>query len=183
MKKIFTTSVFLLIAFMLFNCNTKNKSEKLSQLNTLQNMLDSTQRMLTNDINYDSINAYYNRVKIAQEKIGIFVKVMKEKEKSDYFQLLSTEKQFKIFIGGYSGYIDELEYSKNQISSLRKDVEESNLNSKQFEEYYTSEKKAIVILFHSVKSDVYKTTKNGEKFNLFEPKVLMLINKYQEKKK
>lgn len=183
MKKLIIYSFFLLIAIVLLNCNSGRKSERIAQLDSLHNFLDTVQTMLKNDINYDSVTTYYNKLKIYQEKIAPFLKKMDEKEKSDFFQLLSTEKQFKIFIGNYEGYKDELEYSKNQINTLRKDVEENNLNSKQFDEYYNAENKAIVILFHSVKMDTYKTLRNIEKFTEFESKVLMLIDKYQEKKK
>lgn len=181
MKKFLSYLVFLSTAFVLLNCNSGRKSERLSKIDTLQAMLDSTQIMLTETINYDSVLAYYNKLKINQDKIGSFFKKMNEKEKSDYFQFLSTEKQFKIFVASFEEYKNELDYSKNQISTLRKDVEGGNLTSNQFKEYFESENKAVVALFHSVKMDVYKTSRNVEKFLEFEPKVSSLISKYQEK--
>jgi hypothetical protein len=183
MKKIVLNLIFVVTAILLVNCNFDKKHERIARLDSLQVMLDNTQKMLFNDVNYDSVMSFYNKLKINQEIIGPHIKKMNEKEKSDFFQLLSTEKQFKSFIGNYDGYKNELDYSKNQIDMLRKDVEEGNLSKEQFNEYYSSENKAIVSLFHSVKMEVYKTGKNIEKYKLFEPKVLSLVNQYNEKKK
>lgn len=183
MKKIISTILIVIILTSIFlSCSHSDRENRLARVDTLSMVLAKVDSMLKFDIQYDSIMLKYNELKINKEALSPILLKMNQKEKSDYLQYTSSEKQFKIIIAAYENYKNELEISRKQVTDLKNDFENRVIKKDKFEAYYASENKAVYLLFNSVKTDVYKTKKHFEKFNYFQPVIEELMIKKGLKK-
>lgn len=176
MKKIIPIlTVIVLFAFICSGCGHSNREKRIARIDSLSTVLNEVDSMLTIGINYDSVFNKFNELKKNKEILSTYIPKLNEKEKSDYFQYISSEKHFKIIITAYDKYKRELDYSRKQLADLKGDVENKAIKKDKFEEFYNTESEAVYLLFNKVKTDAYKTQKHFEKDKIFLPLVEKLI--------
>ncbi len=178
MKRIAPFIIVVSLIGMLFttSCGHKKVKYRLAQIDTLTILLDKTELML-NEINNDSITAMLKEVQQKNEAIyPVSHTKLNMKERSDYFQFTSVEKQFKSYLNDHIKNLDELKLSRKQITDLKTDVENHAIKDKKFDEYYLTENTSVNTLFNMVKSSLYKLKQNTEKYNLFNPIITKLMN-------
>lgn len=175
MKKIaFITLVFIILT-QIFSCKHTNREHNLAKVDSLMVVLEKADNMLKTEINYDSVTFMFNELKNIEEAISPVLIKLTQKEKSDYMQLMSSEKHFKNLIASFDKYNEELEYSKKQLQNLKFDFENRIIKKEKFNEYLETEKKAVYSLLNSLKTEVYKNKKHFERFYYFNPIVEKII--------
>lgn len=157
------------------SCNRTKTKQRLAQIDTLSILLDKTELML-NEMNQDSITAMLKNTSLMNKAIAPYSHTkLNMQERSDYFQLASIEKQFKNYLADRIKGIEELKYSRKQITDLKIDVEKHKIKDKKYDEYFQSENTSANNLFNMVKSSLYKVKQNIETYNTFKPVITKLM--------
>ncbi len=169
-KLIKISGILLVFAILITACgNHSNREKRLASADSLIIVLDKVDSMLNNEFKYDSIMLRFNVIKETQEALGPFILKFSQKEKSDFNQFSGCEKQFKNSIASYESFKNELVYSKKQINDLKSDFKNKAIKKEKFDDFFSTESKAVYDLFNSVKAEIYKLNMNSEKFFYFSP--------------
>ncbi|MEI6821381.1 MAG: hypothetical protein WCL51_05570 [Bacteroidota bacterium] len=184
MKKILSIVFIISVIGLLLTTSCKHKDNtqyKLAQIDSLTLILDKTELMLT-ELNDDSIKAMMNDTHLMHDVLLSVSKTkLKTLEISDNNQLDSIDKQFKEYIEIHTKNLEEFKYSRKQLTDLKYDLEQHNVNEKKFDEYYQTENTSVNNLFNIVSSSLDKVKQNIEKYKLMNPtiKKLMFENKFK----
>ena len=180
--------VLIVFEFMQ-SCNTKgNDKNALASIDSLKTIVIQTDSIFKN-IKWDEAIGIENTI---QSNIS-FIDSLNIKFKKD--KLIAFEKYKEILhFGNQSNTISDIGYSNSQqkkflrkqidyslwqLSNLKQDVENNNIDNMQFVKYLKSERKAVLDLSQFVLKKQYIINQNISAFNDVHPNIEMIIQKKQ----
>jgi len=175
---------FLLIASIGFTACKSNKHVKeIKAVDSLYTVIDSIEKTLAG-IDTTQIRKTY---KTYLDNIGLLKKNFKDKKEDSVWSVMTTygiiKKPLKSFISDYPGYYSEIEYSRNQLDSLKIDINSGNIKDDKIAEYTKTEAEAVNSLKQQVEISVNITKDRLKLYDSLNPKVIKVIEKLKKEGK
>lgn len=128
----------ILILLFLFSCNSREKQERIEQIDIISHRLNSMADVF---LKIDSVKVRQNFTTVKQN-LGELNKLSLNRSNKlikDYGKL---KKEFKNYLKTRPFIIDELGFTRNQLSDLKHDVKYNKLSDQEFELYLKHEANA-----------------------------------------
>ncbi len=157
--------------------HTKKSLQKVDQLISKTEELTekiSTQQIRDYDILYDTIKHYNN----------FFIYLPEDFEESEenldiVYRYGTVEKTFKwLHINFINVYLQDLDYSRNQLTNLREDISNKLLTEEEIDNFIHSEDSVINVLEDNINATLDYAQEHYEIYRKYQPKVLALIEEY-----
>lgn len=181
MKKIIC---FLLIVSLGFAACKNNKHVKeIKAIDSLSTVIDSIALTLSS-IDTNKIRITY---KTYSDNINLIKNNFKDKKEDSVWSVITTygiiKKPLKSFINDFPVFYSEIEFSRQQLDSLKIDINNGDIKDNKIAEYTKTEAEAVISLKQEVEISV-KTTKDRLKlFDSLNPKVNRVIEKLKKEGK
>ena len=170
----------ILLAFIplsICSCDNINIKKELKAIDSLNQVIGKA------DIKIKDIDV--EKVKKCQEEVIANLNIIEEyyqdtlpreliKLLSDYN---SIKKPLKRFLDNKEYYDKEIVYSKKQLQNLKQDIEKRLITKEQFQEYYSTEMKAVSDLERDINLYVNTAKTKIDWFNSTNPKIREVIEK------
>ncbi|HBF89315.1 MAG TPA: hypothetical protein DDX39_11800 [Bacteroidales bacterium] len=142
--KTFTFLLTIIVASILFSCNSTKYPEYIKKTDSLLASLDSI------SVKYHEIN--YGSVKIMFDLVSKNHELIKENEsldlannqelKQDLFQYGRIHKAFKKYLKEYDKTNSDIEFNKNQLNTFKDDISNNLISEENIIKFYDDELKA-----------------------------------------
>lgn len=181
MKKLLTVILISTVAFC--GCGGKKHPRITAKIDSLYIVIDSIEKNL---FSTDTVI-----IKKAFEEystnIGLIRDNFNDKKEDSVWSVITTygliRKPLKDFIRNYPGYYKEIKYSRNQLDSLKADIENGNIEENKVKEYADYEADAVNSLKILVDISVNGAKEKLKLFDSLNPKVIKVIDKLKKDKK
>ena len=175
MKFTFVFSMVLL--FFISSCSVSEKERAyIDKINRLEQTFDSvSEKYLTIDtaklnITYEVINRNLSRLSKIDTILNDSVKIY-----------TGLQKSFKRFIREHSLIIKEIDYSKNQLKALKKDIGKGKISDENMEKYYNVELGAVGSLINKMGYNEQIIKYQMQSFDVFNDHIESLIKRFEDK--
>ena len=95
----------------------------------------------------------------------------------------ANQKSIKNLISEHSIILDEINYSRNQLQTLKKDIRNKRITAEQMENYYLDEKEAVGVLIHKISFNTQNISQQLISFSQLNDSVEMIIKRLEDNKK
>ncbi len=136
MKKIYKLSILLLI---FVGCQSKINIEKLEKIDSLIIVAEDLNKKIL-EVNIDSVNIVLSKTGNILENLSNADSELSTKMNLNTISTISNiNRTCKKFIGKYSDFQKELNFSEHQLINLKHDIEISEITDSLFQAYYKQE--------------------------------------------
>ena len=165
----------ILFLSILISCSVSEKQQYfIEKIDTLETVFDSVsnQYILIDTVelfnSYDLINANLLRLSNIDTVLSDTIKIY-----------AFIQKSFKRFAAEHHAISEEIDYSKNQLLTLKNDIINDNISDESMEKYYFEEKEAIDNLMHKIRFNVQSIEYQLQSFDHLNEKMEKIIDKYE----
>ena len=163
MKKVFY--VFIILIIIVSACKSEETKKKIAQVDSLIVEIKTMNDKLLN-INIDTINYVFDILSVNIEYLGQEgISFPDDSELKNKFANYGTIFKFlKKYLQRYNGLQKEIDFSKNHLAGLKRDVENKLLSDSIFFIYFNDEKRILNKLIFEVDQSLNKIEPQVELF-------------------
>lgn len=93
--------------------------------------------------------------------------------------IVAVKRSFNKLLRQYSDLLEDMIYAKAQLHDLKKDIENDLVTKEQFDSYFETEQKAILMFENSVKSVVSWKNTTTNRFNRMKPEIEQFVEEIE----
>jgi len=171
------TKIVFGLLIILTACTGSHDSEELQKIDSLSMVLDETELMFA-EIEIDSLSKFYSVFQSNSDDIKTFYNKEDEEEWQTICRYSDLKKPFRNVVEYYDNIITELEYTRQQLDSLKFDLENNLLSEEQQSKYIADEEKAVGYLHQTVYKNLATSKvvmKDFDSLNTLVEKVIVKI--------
>jgi len=175
MRLSFVSTLIPLLLFLSCTVSVEERSY-IDHINRLEKVLDSTSNLYfaidTIELfaAYDHINDNLSELNKLDPIINDSVRIY-----------AALQKSFKRFISEHSLILDEIEYSGNQLQTLKKDIQKGRVSEEQMKNYFLEEKEAVGILIQKISFNTQNITQQLNSFSQLNDSVEAIIEQLENR--
>lgn len=126
----------------LLSCTGSHYTEQLDRVDSLKMVLDETE-LTIDEIDIDSLQILFDTWKMRSDEIKKYYIKKSEEDWKIICRYTDMKKPFRSVVEYYDNIIKEIEFTKHQLDSLRKDIESDVLTEELINKYLAEEEKAV----------------------------------------
>ncbi len=174
MKKII---ILLVIGSTIFAC--KNAYEKeIGEVDGLMNILTETENAL---LSVDTSRAFTasRQIKIDLDELNATKDTLSKEQAFRLDEYYSSKKKLFRLTGNYQGYVEKVNYSKNQLVNLKQDLANGKITKEDYAKYYESEQMIILDLNSQINQAIGGLEEVLEKLRINRQEVINIIEEHK----
>ncbi|NUM50944.1 MAG: hypothetical protein HUU48_07490 [Flavobacteriales bacterium] len=166
-----------IISTLLFSCQSGKYQKEISALDSLHNLLNIAEQQLAS-----TDTAKVRTIKAEMQKNMDFItENYKDTFSMDMAMMLSDyafpkKKVYRNFIGNYSKFLKDIEYTRSQLSNLKQDLENKSIPEDKVLTYFTTEQNAVLTICNTIDQNVNTIQTYFLRFDTLHPKVLHIVD-------
>lgn len=164
----------LVLFILMFSCTVSEKEQAyIDKIDQLEQSLDTVSKQY---FAIDTIQLFeaYDLINMNLLRLGSIDTIITDSVK----MYACMQKTFKKFIYDHPIIIDELQYSGNQLRTLKKDIRKDKMTEDEMEKYYFEEMEAVGVLISKMKYNAQNMEHQLQSFELLNKKVEMIITRF-----
>jgi len=151
--------LFVICTFTLsfYSCDrTGNSKQYLDRIDSLSLSLEKSA------VGFETIDtaSIHEKYHLIDSQLELLFTLNNNNDQADVNKYNNIRKTFFNVVNNYPAIIDELEYTRSQLSDLKYDIEHHNLDQENEEMYFSQEKQSVKVL--KLKMDFYQEQLNSE---------------------
>ena len=174
MMKIYILLI-LVISLGISSCTNPNEKE-IGEVEALLAIMEETEQSL---LSIDTSIVFEAKRQMDKDitEVSSFTDTMTREDAFKLDDIFRTRKRFNKITINYSGFIYEIEFSRNQLNNLKEDLENGLINKEDFKAHYAKEKEYVMVINNQISKVIGGLDEAIEKQKLDRPSLLEIIEK------
>ncbi len=171
--------IVLITSITLFSCGNANQKE-IAEVDGLLTLIEETEKSLLS-IDTARVFATQRQMEIDFKEYTQFTDTITREEVFRVDEIVGSKKKFNRTTKNYIAFLDNVNYSKEQLGNLKTDLKNGLIKKEQFLIYFESEKSAFNGLTKKIEKSIGDFEVAIAKYELERPEFLQLIENRRQR--